>query len=360
MLAIVGVLLVLGCANLASLFLAGAATRQRDLSICLALGASRARLARQVLSETLFISMVGGALGVLAAFWAVDVLVGFLPEFGASKELQIHPDRNVLLFSLAATMLTGLGIGLAPALLARRVDIRAMLATGGRSVALGGATFKALIVVQVALSTLLVVAATLFAVTLSNLKTQSLGFVAGGVLTLTVDADGTDIEGARLGEVQRQMLQKLQTLPGVQHASFATIPPLTSNEDGKPISIPAVTFSSPDDGVLQVNTVGPDFFETFGVRILSGRGITVSDHQSAPQVAVVSESMARYYFPGSDPVGRRMDVGRGRTGGQIEIVGVAADVRYKDTAETSLPPGSYSSTMQSIWPAASISASLSR
>jgi hypothetical protein len=304
--------------------------------------------------------MVGGALGVLAAFWAVDVLVGFLPEFGASKELQIHPDRNVLLFSLAATMLTGLGIGLAPALLARRVDIRAMLATGGRSVALGGATFKALIVVQVALSTLLVVAATLFAVTLSNLKTQSLGFVAGGVLTLTVDADGTDIEGARLGEVQRQMLQKLQTLPGGQHASFATIPPLTSNEDGKPISIPAVTFSSPDDGVLQVNTVGPDFFETFGVRILSGRGITVSDHQSAPQVAVVSESMARYYFPGSDPVGRRMDVGRGRTGGQIEIVGVAADVRYKDTAETSLPPGSYSSTMQSIWPAASISASLSR
>ena len=215
------------------------------------------------------------------------------------RTLQIRPDRNVLLFSLAATMLTGLAIGLAPALLARRVDIRTMLAAGGRSVALGGAAFKALIVVQVALSTLLVVAATLFAVTLSNLKTQSLGFVAEGVLTLTVDADGTGIEGARLGEVHRQMLQKLQALPGVQHASFATIPPLSSNEDGKPISIPGVTFSSPDDGVLQVNTVGPDFFETFGVRILKGRGITASDHQSAPQVAVVSESMARYYFPGS-------------------------------------------------------------
>ena len=173
-------------------------------------------------------------------------------------------------------------------------------------------------------------AATLFAVTLSNLKTQSLGFVADGVLTLTVDADGTGVEGARLSEVHRQMLEKLQALPGVQHASFATIPPLSSNEDGKPISIPGVTFASPDDGVLQVNTVGPDFFETFGVRILKGRGITASDHQSAPQVAVVSESMARYYFPGVDPVGRRMDVGRGRTGGQIEIVGIAADVRYRD------------------------------
>jgi predicted permease len=185
-------------------------------------------------------------------------------------------------------------------------------------------------VVQVALSTVLVVAATLFMVTLSNLKTQPLGFVADGVLTLTVDADGTDVEGARLGEVHRQMRDTLKALPGVEHASWATIPPLSSNEDGKPIAIPGVAFSSPDDGVLQVNTVGPDFFETFGVRILKGRGITASDAPSAPQVAVVSESMARHYFPGSDPVGRRMDVGRGRTGGQIEIVGIAADVRYRD------------------------------
>jgi predicted permease len=330
MLAIVSVLLMLGCANLASLFLARAATRQRDLSVCLALGASRTRLARQVLSETLFISMLGGALGVLAASWGVEVLVGFLPGFGAPTAFQIHPDRNVLLFSAIATMLTGLSVGLAPAWLARRVDIRSMLSAGGRTVALGGTAFKTLIVVQVALSTVLVVAATLFAVTLTNLKTQSLGFVAEGVLTLTADADGTGLEGVRLSEIHRQIQQKLRALPGVQHASFATIPPLSGNEDGKPIAIPGVTFPSPDDGVVQVNTVGPDFFETFGVRILQGRGITESDHQSAPQVAVVSESMARYYFPGSDPSGRRLDVGRGRTGGQIEIVGVAADVRYRD------------------------------
>jgi predicted permease len=185
-------------------------------------------------------------------------------------------------------------------------------------------------VVQVALSTVLVVAATLFAVTLSNLKTVPLGFVADGVLTLTVDADGTGVEGERLSEIHRQMLEKLRTLPGVQYASFATIPPLSSNEDGKPISIPGVAFSSPDDGVLQVNTVGPAFFDTFGVRLVKGRGIAAADRQSAPQVAVVSESMARYYFPGADPIGRRMDVGRGRTGGQIEIVGIAADVRYDD------------------------------
>jgi predicted permease len=330
MLAMVGVLLLLGCANLASLFLARAATRQRDLSVCLALGASRTRLARQLLSEALVVAIAGGALGVLSAFWAVDVLVRFLPEFAAATELPIHPDMHVLLFSVGATSLTGLGIGLAPVWLTRRVDIRTTLAAAGRSVALGGAAFRFLIVLQVALSTLLVVAATLFAVTLSNLRAQSLGFVAEGVLTLTVDAGGTGDDAARLGEVHRQMLQQLQTLPGVRHASFATIPPLSGNEDGKPFSIPGVTFSSPDDGVVQVNTVGPDFFETFGVPILNGRGITASDHRSAPHVAVVSESMARYYFPGTDPVGRRIDVGRARTGGQLEIVGVAADVRYRD------------------------------
>lgn len=330
MLAIVAVLLVIACANLASLFLARAVARQRDLSVRLALGASRRRLARQLLSETLLISMAGGALGVLVASWGVDALVSFLPGFGTSTDLRIRPDRNVLLFTLAASTLTGLGIGLAPAWLAGKVDIRDMLSSGGRALAAGGSGFRALIVVQVALSTVLVVAATLFAVSLSNLKSQSLGFVADGVLMVTADAEGTDLEGERLSEIHHQMLERLRALPGVQHATLATIPPLSSNEDGKPFSIPGVTFASPDDGVLQVNTVGPDYFETFGVRILKGRGITASDSRSAPQVGVVSESMARYYFPGLDPIGRRMDVGRGRTGGQIEIVGVASDARYKD------------------------------
>ena len=179
--------------------------------------------------------------------------------------LEIAPDRNVLLFGLCAILVTALCIGLAPALLARESISGTCCRPADEPVAFGGAAFKTFITVQVALSTVLVVVATFFAVTLSNLKTQSLGFVADGVLTLTVDADGTGVEGARLSEVHRQMLEKLQALPGVQHASFATIPPLSSNVDGKPISIPGVTFSSPDDRVLQVNTVGPDFFETFGV-----------------------------------------------------------------------------------------------
>jgi predicted permease len=328
MFAIASTLLLLACANLAGLFLARAAARQRDLAVCRALGASRARLARQLVSETLLIAIAGGAVGLLVAWWGIDLLVGFLPDFGMPLDLQIRPDMNVLLFTLAASALTGVGIGLAPAWLAAKVDIRDMLAAGARTLTLGAGAFKGLIVVQVALSTLLVVVAALFVASLGNLKGQHMGFVAEGVLMLTLDADGSGVEEDRLAAMHREIHQRLQAIPGVQHATFATIGPLTSNVDGKPLSIPGVTFASPDDGVVQVNTVGPGYFETFAVPIVKGRGLTAADIQSAPQVAVVSESMSRHYFPGVDPVGRRIDVGRGGTGGQIEIVGVASDVRY--------------------------------
>ena len=299
-LAIVLALLLLACANLATLFLARAAVRQRDLSVCLALGASRFRLARQLLSETLLISLAGGALGLLVALWGIDVLVAFLPDFGIPTELHIRPDTTVLLFTLVASVLTGVSIGLAPVWLAGRIDLRDTLQSGGRARMLGTGPFGALVVIQVALSTMLVVAATLFAVSLSNLKAQPLGFVAEGVLTLTLDADGSGFEEERLAALQQQILQKLQALPGVRHATFATIPPLSGNVDGKPIAIPGLTFASPDDGVLQVNTVGPDFFDTFGVRLIKGRGIRASDDRTAPQVAVLSESMAAVtIFPAS-------------------------------------------------------------
>jgi putative ABC transport system permease protein len=325
--AIVSVLLLLACANLASLFLARAAARQRDLSVCLALGASRTRVARQLLADTLLIAMAGGALGILVAWWGVDLLVAFLPDAGPA-DLQIRPDASVLLFTLGASILTGLGIGLAPVWLAGRIDFRGMLGAG-RSVGAGGRAFKALVVVQVALSTLLVVAATLFAASLTNLKGQSVGFVADGVLMLTLDAEGTGLEGERLRAVHLQVLEKLRTLPGVGHATFTTIPPLSSNEDGKPFSIPGVSMPAPEDRVVQVNTVGPEYFETFGVRILNGRAITASDNAGAPRVAIISESLVRYAFHDSDPIGRRIEVGRG-SAGQIEIVGVANDARYKD------------------------------
>jgi predicted permease len=328
-LAIMLALLLLACANLAGLFLARATDRRRDFAICLALGASRGRLARQLFCESLLFAAAGGVLGVLVAAWGTDAIVTVLADFGLSPALNLDPDLNVLTFTVAASLLTGLSIGVAPAWSMKKVGLNQVLAATGRTVGAARGPFNALIVAQLAVSIVLVVGAMLFATTLSNLKAQPLGFVPGGVLLMTLDADGTDLEGERLGLVHRHILEKLEALPGVVSATFATIPPMSSNVDGKPFSIPGVTFPTPDDGVLQVNTVGPRFFETFGIRLLRGRAVVASDNGTAPKVAVVSESMARYYFPGEDAIGRRVDVGRGR-GGQIEIVGIAEDVRYKN------------------------------
>lgn len=329
-LAIVAALLLLACANLAGLWLARTLRRQRDFAVCLALGAGRGRLARQLLIESLLLAISGGVLGALFAWWGADGLVRFVPELATPGHLQTAPDTTVLLFALTASVLTGLAIGVAPAILASRADLRDALAAGGRTIVFAGATFRTLVGVQVALSTTLVIAALLLTTSLNRLRAEPAGFVAEGVLLVSLDVGGAGLEEEQIGQLQQQALDRLRRLPGVRHATFATIPPLSGNEDGKPIAIPGVAFSSPDDGVLQVNTVTAEFFETFGVPILRGRGLTAMDVRSAPQVAVVSESMARFYFPGVDPIGRRMDVGRGRSGGQIEIVGVAGDVRYRD------------------------------
>jgi predicted permease len=328
-LAIVSALLLLACANLAGLFLARTAARQRDFAVCLALGASRGRLARQLLAESLLLSLAGGALGLLFAWWGVELLLGVVPEL-ATGDLEATPDSTVLFFALLASVITGVVVGAAPALLAGRADLRDALALGGRTIVFAGRTVRGLVGVQVALSTALVIAALLLTTSLTRLLREPMGFVAEGVLMVTLDAGDAGLEEDAIALLQRRALDRLRGLPGVRHATLATIPPLSGNEDGKPIAIPGVAFSSPDEGVLQVNTVGPAFFETFGVPIVRGRGIVSRDDRTAPQVAVVSESMARAYFPGVDPIGRRMDVGRGRTGGQIEIVGVARDVRYRD------------------------------
>ena len=218
MLAIVSVLLLLACANLASLFLARAAARQRDLSVCLALGARRTRLARQLLSETLLISIAGGALGLLVAWWGVDLLVGFLPEFGPPADLQFRPDGNVLLFTLAASMLTGLSIGLAPAWLAGKVGYpRHAVRPADEPSRLAPARSRPSSSCRSRCRRVLVVAATLF----TGEPDQSESAAAGVRCRRRADADGRRgrIPASRASAWQRahrEILQRLQALPGVQ------------------------------------------------------------------------------------------------------------------------------------------------
>ena len=334
MLAIVAVLLVIACANLASLFLARATARQRDLSVCLALGASRARVWHANCSRRHSSSRSRVERSACSSpRGASNALVAFLPGRSARQPTcrSVRTGTSCCL-RLAASTMTGLVIGLAPAWFAGKVDLRDMLATGGRTVAgrrLGLPSahrrFRSRCRRCSSWRPLL------FAVSLNNLKTQSTGFAADGVLMVTADADGTGLEGDRLGEVHRQILERLRGLPGVQHATLATIPPLSSNEDGKGISIPGVHVR-----VSRRWRAAGEHRGTGLLRYLRRAHPERPRHHRARTAARRrrSPSSAKAWRDTIFQVSIRWDgawTWAGvAAGGQIEIVGVASDVRYRD------------------------------
>jgi predicted permease len=321
--AILGTVLLLACANWATLLLARASARRRELTIRVALGSSRFRISRQLFIESVSLALAGGALGFAAAMWSVR----YLPGNGLPAGLVIEPDLRVLLFAAAVTLGTGVLFALAPVWLIGGIRAGDLRASRGLGEARGAGVARGLVVVQVALSLVLVVAAAFFAATLRNLRGQDMGFAAADVVTFTLDADGTGLEGEPLTALHRQILDRLRALPDVQSATLASVTPLSSNEDGKGISIPGFVPRTDADSVAQVDTIGSEYFETYGIPILKGRGITASDAEGAPHVALISEGAARYYFQGADPIGRRMVI-RGSTRLEPEIVGVVPDVMY--------------------------------
>jgi predicted permease len=319
---ILGSVLLLACANWATLLMARAAARRRDLTIRIALGSSRFRITRQLLIESLSLALMGGALGFAEALWGVR----FLPGNGLPAGLEIAADLRVLGFTVAVTLATGILFAVAPVWLVggiRAGDLRAHSTDDSRGAGVG----RGLVVVQVALSLVLVVAAAFLTVTLRNLRGQDMGFAAANVVTFTLDADGTGLEGERLTAVHRQILERLRALPDVDSATLASIGPLSSNEDGKGISIPGFVPQSSADLLAQVDTIGSEYFETYGIPILKGRDITPADAEHAPHVALISAGAARYYFAGVDPIGQRIEI-RGSTKLQPEIIGIVPDVMY--------------------------------
>ena len=322
---ILGTMLLLACANWATLLIARISARRREVSIRLALGSSRFRLGRQLFIESGSLALAGGTLGTIGALWGVRLL----PGNGLPADLRVDPDLRVALFAIVMALLTGVLFAVGPAWLLAHIRPHDLRSTGrevdARSVALG----RGLVVAQVALSLMLAVAATFLWATLRNLRYQEMGFSANGVVTFSLDADGTGIEGDRLLALHRSILDRLRAIPGVQAATLASVAPLSGNEDGKMITIPGFTAQSPDDQVAQVNTIGPEYLSTFGIPIRRGRAITADDSERAAQVAVVSESAARYYFQDADPIGRQIEI-RGSTTLRPVIVGVAADVMYDD------------------------------
>jgi predicted permease len=323
----VGLVLLIACANVANLLMARATGRQKELAIRLTLGASRGRIVRQLLAESLVLSLLGGALGVALAVWVSDVLVRALPVPGVAQSLATTPDLRVGLFTLGVSLLTGLLFGLVPALSLSRPAMATIKEEAGTVVGGGSARLrKGLVVAQVALSLLLLVGAGLFARSLLNLRQLDPGFVADRLLTFSVDPALNGYPQPAVREFFASARQRIAALPGVRAVSGAVNPIMTDSRWDSTVRVEGYRAKEGEDMNPMVNWVGPSFFSTLGVQVLAGREFRESDTLDAPRVAVVNETFARYFFGDQSPVGRRFGFGRDEKV-EIEIVGLVRDGR---------------------------------
>ena len=321
LMAMVGVVLMIACANLATLLLARAGARRQEIGIRLAIGAGRFRLLRQLLTESLLLSCLGGAVGVGMAVVTSDLLVQIMSRGTSPIDLALEPNGRTLLFTLLVSVVAGVVFGIAPALRSTRQD--ALAATRATRSAVAGRTGwdQATIAAQVALCVVLLVEAGLFARSLASLRAVDTGFSdAGTLLLMNVRPAAGGNQPARAANLVRELYERLSGL-GLRSATFSMDVPLGDLSSSVSLSVPGMP--SADDGTrVYQNFVGPRFFETMGIA-LRGRDVRVDDDERAPLVAVISEEVARKYFPDASAVGKRVRAGQE----EFEIVGVAAEVR---------------------------------
>ena len=336
---IVGVVLLIGCANVANLLLARAAARQNEIAIRLAIGASRGRLIRQLLTEGLVLVSIGAAAGLLFARWGASFLIAMLAGPAELVVLEPRFDWRILGFTAGVSLVTALLFSLAPALRATRVDA-AKPGSAVRSTSrtrLGGG----LVVVQVTLSLLLLCGAALFVRTLHNLNGVPSGFDAGATLTMQVEMtvpgrttpatrDGFRADHARLGLIWRGFMERVHQVPGVSSAAVAGMSPLSGRDRGIKIDIAGPAPGPERDRGIHINHVTDRYFETTGIRLLAGRLFTPADQSGTLRVAILNETAARAYFGSEGPVGRIVSFPGQRVTDPAEIVGVVADARYEN------------------------------
>lgn len=339
LMATVGLVLLVCCANVAGLLLARATGRLKEVGIRLSLGASRGRVVRQMLTESLLLAALGGVVGAAAAVWAGKALMAFTPPTPVPVGLDLRPDGRVLLFTLAVTLTTGLVFGLAPALRASRADVVGALKTDAPAMNVGGRRFSlhgALVVGQVATSMLLLVGALLFLRTLRAVATIDPGFRVDHMLLVNVGPRPGE-EGKRDREqVALELRDRMAAVPGVTHVSWAGAVPLALNASRRRISIDGYRPRDGEDMEFHYNMVGPNYFETMEVPLARGRGFTDRDRRGAPPVAIVNETFARRFWPGADPIGKRISIS-GPEGPWLEVVGLARDGKYLSVAESPRP-----------------------
>ena len=326
-----GLVLLITCANLANLMLARATAREREIAVRLAIGASRKRIVRQMLSESLLIAALGAAGGAIIAGWFSRTLVSFLSTDSARLFLDLTPDWRVFAFISAIAVLACLLFGLSPALKATGTDPGRAMQSGSRSSTDAPERFavrRALVVLQVALSMVLVVGALLFARSLRNLVTLDPGFQQDGILTMRVDLRRASVTPGTRPAVYREVMDRVRAVPGVAAAAETYIVPLS----GAVWSQFVVIDGEKKQGVVNFNSVGPDFFETMQTPLVSGRTFTPEDRLAATEVAIVNEAFVRRYFAGENSIGRTFQLDD-QPQPAYRIVGVVKDTKYTDLKE---------------------------
>jgi macrolide transport system ATP-binding/permease protein len=339
---LVALILVIACSNVANLLLARAASRRREIAVRLSEGASRARVIRQLLTESILLGALGGALGVLLAFWGIRLLSALIA--GHSEDAALHPHLNWHVLAVAAglSLLTGIVFGLIPALQSTRMDLVSALKetqTGQPHAKPSGwrvGLSQILVVGQIATTSLMLVAAGLFVRTLNNLQSVNLGFNRENLLLFTVDASKVGYKDPGISEFYGKVLEELSAVPGVRSAGIAR-GSLITGEDSMPISAVGAR-PNPQNRYLQV---GPNFLTTMQVPILEGRDIDERDRPNSQKVAVISEEFARVNFPGRNPLGQHVilseDSEQKKLARDMEIIGVAKNARYGNLKRETLP-----------------------
>jgi predicted permease len=346
---IVGLVLLIACANLANLLLTRAATRRREIAVRLALGAGRARLIRQLLTESLLLALIGAAAGVLLANFGAQYLLNILASGMTPVLLDVQPDSRALVFTGLLSVLTALLFGLAPALRASRSDLIAALKGGGRGLEFGGSRqrlSRSLIVAQIAISLILLVGAGLFLRTLGNLHSIDLGFERENVLLVALDPSHSGYAPEQMRHSFLALLDGIQAIPGVRSASLSWNPPVAGGGSSRTVSLEGRAPGPESKREIYVNWVAPRYFETLGVPLIAGRDFGPHDTPDSPRVVILNQTMARVFFSDANPIGQRIRVGDNDI---REVVGVVGDSHYLEVREK-ITPTLYLNTFQSPAP----------
>jgi len=340
----VALVLLIACANVANLLLARGSARQREIAIRLTLGAGRRRLIRQLLTESVLLALMGGALGVLFAYWGSPVLVALMAQGHSPVTLDVHPDASVLGFTLLVALVTGLAFGLTPALRATRTKENQSVQAGSRHLTVSRAgrnLGRTLVISQVALSLVMIIGAGLLVRTFRNLETLDPGFSRNNILLFGLDPTKAGYKDAHADQLCRKVQERIQQLPGVRSASFSFLTPISGGGwDSYARSIEGYTTRPGENMDVYINAVGTRFFEALGTPLVLGRDFGSQDHAGSPWVALINQTMARRFFGDRSPVGKHFKLGPWSGEQGIEIIGVVGNAKYTSLRE-SVPPTAY-------------------